>query len=729
MNRTLPKKSIRLCLLSLCFSAATMQAQDLKKPVLGFSDACASEGYNSFSVQFKWDPTPIVESDNQFILELSDANGSFSSPTTLATIADKNTTFDFPINFKMPKTVRGENYKVRVRSTNPAKTGKESNPFGAYYLNVAEPLVVNNFEEASVCEATTVFLEVDNYPNEESYNWYKDMALIPGENGPSIEVSEPGIYFAEIDYGSYCSTSTASNLVEVYIENSVGVELIGAKQVSLCESQTYTLTTDFVDPTVIYAWYKDGELLTKNNSNTLEVKGSDPGFAGDYYVQIERPGGCNEKTSTVSIQAGGFDVAINTPNGTLVLPQQSIAIEVTTNAEGASYAWYRNGTELAGETNSVLQVNVPGEYAAKVTQIEGCQASRTTESITVTEPSEYIASINASNYSACESASATLALDKIETEDSNGNPYELPESMMATASYQWVYNQKPLTGETNRTISVSKASLNGKYALQVSLEGGKQITSNTFEVKLGISENPQISGNGSVTCDNGNSIEIVSTVKKPEYTYTWYRNGVALTDKGTSFTTNLSGKYQLKIEAYGCSAMSNEFIIEEFNPSVVSLNVSEMVTIPEGDSKVVTASGADSYQWFNTKNELMSSDATVTLSEEGEYMLLASVGDCQVTKKVQVTHAVSFVVPNIVTPNGDGYNDLWVIPKSYAYQKDITVNIYEQSGATVFTATGYQNNWPESSSITHTGGRPPIYYYQITKGKETLKQGTITVIK
>ncbi|QLE01141.1 gliding motility-associated C-terminal domain-containing protein [Galbibacter sp. BG1] len=729
MNRTLPKKSIRLCLLSLFMGSAMMQAQDLKKPILGFSDACASKGFNSFSVQFKWDPTPIVGSDNDFILELSDANGSFTSPTMLATISDKNTTFDFDINFKMPETVRGENYKVRVRSTKPAKIGKESNPFGAYYLNVAEPLVVNNFEEASVCEANTVFLEVDNYPNQESYNWYKDMALIPGENGPSIEVSEPGIYFAEIDYGTYCSTSTASNLVEVFIENSVGVELVGAKKVSLCEDQTYTLTTDFVDPTVTYAWYKDGELLERSNSNSLEVKGNNPGFAGDYYVVVERPGGCNEKTSTVQIQAGGFEASLASQNGTIVFPQQPVKLQATTNASGATYKWFRNGTELSGETASTLEVNTTGDYYVEVSQTEGCKASRTTEAITITEPAEYVAAIKLGTYTACQSSSATLSLSKIETKDAEGAAYELPESSLANATYQWVYNQKAVVGETNKSLTVAKASLNGTYALQIKLEGGKQVTSNAVDVKLGLSEVPTISGNGTVTCENGNSIEIASSVNTSEYKYTWYRNGVALTESTPKFTTNLSGKYQLQIEAYGCSAKSNEFVINEFDTSIVTLNVSEIVSIPEGESKEVIATGGDSYQWFDAENELISNASSVTLSEEGEYTLLAAVGDCQVAKKVTVTYVLSYVVPNIVTPNGDGFNDLWVIPNSYAYKQDITVNIYEQSGATVFTATGYQNNWPESSSITRSGSRPPIYYYQITKGKETLKQGTITVIK
>src|SRR5690606_22098785 len=127
---------------------------------------------------------------------------------------------------------------------------------------------------------------------------------------------------------------------EVYIENSIGFELIGAKELSLCEGQTYTLTTDLDDPELTYAWYKDGELLQRNNQNTLEVDGSDPGFAGDYYVVLERDGGCKETTSKVSISAGSFESNLVLAEGTLLLPEETLSIEVETTALNPTFQWF-----------------------------------------------------------------------------------------------------------------------------------------------------------------------------------------------------------------------------------------------------------------------------------------------------------------------------------------------------------------------------------------------------
>ena len=76
--------------------------------------ACASSSFNDYWVNFTWSP-PLVNGDNEFILELSNASGSFASPVELARDATKNTNFDYYIQFSLPSDTRGEGYKMRVR--------------------------------------------------------------------------------------------------------------------------------------------------------------------------------------------------------------------------------------------------------------------------------------------------------------------------------------------------------------------------------------------------------------------------------------------------------------------------------------------------------------------------------------------------------------------------------------------------------------------------------------
>jgi len=81
----------------------------------------------------------------------------------------------------------------------------------------------------------------------------------------------------------------------------------------------------------------------------------------------------------------------------------------------------------------------------------------------------------------------------------------------------------------------------------------------------------------------------------------------------------------------------------------------------------------------------------------------------------------------VITPNGDGANDQWVIPNSYSNQSDITVTIYTDKGEELINETSYANNWPQSSMSFPQQNM--VFYYTIKSPSETLKQGTITVIR
>lgn len=703
-------------------------AQTLGKPSPDFSYACASSTFNDFTISFAWQ-SPAVESDNQFILELSDANGSFSNPTVLSTLSDKNTTYEFKFNFVFPETTAGDSYKVRVKSTSPELVSPESDAFSAYYMQVNEALVINNYQEASICEGSGYVLSVDNYPNEASYNWYRDMTLIPGAKGSFIEVTEPGIYFAEVDYGEYCSISTSSNLVEVYAESAMGITLLGDGNVTLCQGDTYTLEANLNETTMLYQWYKDGQLLDQNTSYTYTIDAANPGFEGEYHLVVENTlSGCQETSNTITVGSDGFETGLNTPDGMVLLPGQSVTLEATATAAGPSYEWYKDEVLLSGETAAQLEVSTPGVYKAKVIASAGCVSEKFTPVATIVAPESYTVKINTTGYAECMTGTLNLDLARIEAV-AGSNFYVLQESSLSMFAFQWTLNGTPISGETNRSIAISGTEAAGVYALEATIDGNTQ-TSESLDVKMGITETPAITAPVTVTCNDGTMMDITSNMTSADYTYVWYRNGVALSESGTSLQTTLPGTYYMEIESAGCTVSSNEVVIEEMSSDMVQMDVPEKFSVPEGESRTVTATGADSYVWYDAEYRELSTSSSVNLSQEGQYLLKAMVGNCEITKTVELTYQLSYSVPNAVTPNGDGFNDLWILPSSYAYQPDVMVSIFDESGIQVFSTQEYQNNWPQSSdNMTYKGGRPPIYYYTISKGKEILKRGTITVVK
>ena len=71
-------------------------------------------------------------------------------------------------------------------------------------------------------------------------------------------------------------------------------------------------------------------------------------------------------------------------------------------------------------------------------------------------------------------------------------------------------------------------------------------------------------------------------------------------------------------------------------------------------------------------------------------------------------------IPNVITPNGDGINDTWVIPFESA-----TVSIFDRNNTILFETVNYQNNWSANGLDNGT------YFYQINKSIV----GSITVYR
>ena len=87
------------------------------------------------------------------------------------------------------------------------------------------------------------------------------------------------------------------------------------------------------------------------------------------------------------------------------------------------------------------------------------------------------------------------------------------------------------------------------------------------------------------------------------------------------------------------------------------------------------------------------------------------------------------LIPNAISPNGDGKNEFWVIPRisQYPNHKLIIINRWSQ---VLFEASPYNNDW---AGTTNDGSPLPegTYYYSITlmDGKTPIQNGTITIIR
>jgi gliding motility-associated-like protein len=378
----------------------TLSAQVvISKPNLGFTQACASSTFNNYNVTFSFSPSGNLQPTNTFIVEMSDADGSFSNATVVHTTnAGSVATSPATISFSIPTATSGEGYKIRVKSTAPAATSSASNAFAAYYKIQDSPFSINNLIETGVyCTGGSYLLTIDNpgdamndsplqYQNL-TFNWYKETSPTTSvfvASGESLEVSTPGVYFVETNYGT-CTSNSFSNRVTV----SEAASGTTSSSISSSLGNPYCSVNGPTTLSAIngigYQWFKDGERIDGATSQMYQTN-----EAGTYAVNINLEN-CTASAS-IDLVNTDFTSEINVEDINILDSGETLLVNVATTAVSPVFQWYVNNTLIVDATTSNYEVSQQGNYTVKITQTEGCNASQEINFV-VNEPFPDVANI------------------------------------------------------------------------------------------------------------------------------------------------------------------------------------------------------------------------------------------------------------------------------------------------------------------------------------------------
>lgn len=383
---TILKRLFQLCLVVLIFQGQLNAQIVIGKPNLGFSQACASATFNNYSTSFVFSPPSQLGASNQFSVELSDALGDFTTPTIIFTSAPGSvTTSPATLNFSLPVTTAGENYKIRIKSTSPVSTSTPSDSFAAYYKLQDSPFTINNLvSTGAFCTGGSYLLSIDNpgsgnndspllYPSL-TFNWYKETSSTTSvfvSEGPTLSVTIEGTYFVETNYGT-CTSDSFSNRVTIS-EATFGeanITIASSLGNPFCPDQGFTTLNTIGGNS--YLWFKDGVIIPEATEQMYQTNES-----GNYSVQVDL-GECSASGS-IDLVSELFNSSINVSEINQIEEGDTLVVVVTTDALNPDFEWYFNNVLITNESSDTYEISDFGDYKVVITETTGCEASITYE--------------------------------------------------------------------------------------------------------------------------------------------------------------------------------------------------------------------------------------------------------------------------------------------------------------------------------------------------------------
>ena len=525
------------------------------------------------------------------------------------------------------------------------------------------------------------------------FNDATEFNSIPGNNTDGCAIArtcDGGTTWQEV-CGASITAGTSNSGITVLFD-------ISASQQNICTGSCINFNDLTTPQPASWSWQFEGATtatsLVENPTNICYDA------AGTYDVTLTITNACGTFDQTFT----DFVEVLDTPSPTVVANGplafcEGQSVELSTNAVG-TYQWQWNGTDITDAIQNVFEAFEPGDYSVIVTN-----GTCTVESDLVTVISGLT-----------PDAVITPAVDQFLCDES------LILSAITDGDIQWYQNGNPMAGETGDQLLVTT---NGSYWFETSYGGTCENISNPVEVELGIEATINITASDDSVCAG----DIITLTISGDYdSFTW-ENG---TDSLNRYITS-NGIYTVIAEKAGCQADSSVTLFFSPLPTIdAGLDLSSTC---EGYMELM-AIGEGEVSWWLDETLLIDSTIVVVQAptQTTSYIAQASLNGCLAEDQVMITSdCVSIFIPNSLTPNDDGINDVFKVEA-----RGVTVYefiIFNRWGDEVFHSIDPDDVW--------TGGKDDyyvpdgVYVYQITALNEKNEslidkkhmRGTITVFR
>ena len=285
-----------------------------------------------------------------------------------------------------------------------------------------------------------------------------------------------------------------------------------------------------------------------------------------------------------------------TLNGTNTTTQACPEQPLTLNASSTgatSYQWYRDGSQLEGETGASTVVTVAGNYT--VTATNACGTTQQSANYGVQNPAPQKASITANGPTTfCQGGSVTL------------------HSSSATG-IQWYQNNVAIPNSATQDLPVTQS---GSYTALLNDHGCHSVMSDPIVVTVTpLPATPAITPNGPTTFCAGGSVMLTSNNESGNQ---WYLNGAPLGGQtGSTLVVTASGDYTVVVTSNSCPSAPSAVTTVTVNP-IPNATISVPASVTAGSTgniaSVASAGAGATYNWSITNGTITAGTGTNSIT-------------------------------------------------------------------------------------------------------------------
>lgn len=498
------------------------------------------------------------------------------------------------------------------------------------------------------------------------------------------------------------TSDTGNSLDIVRNRNCYVPTILNTTPLTICTAQTIRLNAAPGFGVATYDWKESGVTVSAGANPFLDIT-----TAGSYTVTATSESGTCIKTSNTIVVTGGTGtlpadpvISSNSPRCSGIGQTLELYGPI---APGATFAW----TGPNGFTSSLQSPQIPnvtvanaGTYSLQLSN-GTCFSNVATTIVDVANLSSFSVGSSVPSNTICQGSNLTLTVNA-----------------QAGYTYQWRKDAVDIGGQTGTSLVVTQE---GAYTVRVTNTAlGCSITTSPA-VAVTVLTLPVAAFNVNATGCVDEVLTFTDQSTKDSratavYAWDFGDTGTANTASPThAYTTANTFNPSLTLSysgITGCSSNVAKSVVVSPSPTVTIDPVS--ATIALGESVPLVASGATGYAWSppDGLSDASVAGPTASPSITTTYTVVGTQDGCTGSANVTVTVtgvAGSLDVPNVFTPNGDGQNDLWLIP---VIENGCTVSVYNASGQKVWSDTLPSTGW--DGQVNGGPAAPGTYFFVAT---------------